>query len=260
MKIVSKYKDYYDNALSYGVNTTQVYVRNEELIEIDKPKEFDLFLKEHYISESFSREFSVKGFHRNDLKIVIKFIAVGFCGKYHIACQFSLFKELNIIKSDTYYDLSKISQYAKRLNSDYSILLSNGKKCSDERLLRWIKRKMEVIQQLFDSKKLKSWFVEFNTPLIAFPAEGYSKQKYDLHFGKDYYLFNGKTALVLHPILKSVDFYRQMNAFECYQAINQFKFGVLANKDNITDNRSDIEKVHSHGFDQKYGFRKRPRK
>lgn len=58
-------------------------------------------------------------------------------------------------------------------------------------------------------------------------------------------------------MLKNIGFQRIKNAFQCYQSIDQYLNGVLGNTEKDDDNRSDLEKVRSHGFDEKYGFRTR---
>lgn len=55
-----------------------------------------------------------------------------------------------------------------------------------------------------------------------------------------------------------IDFYRKKSPVECYQSINQYRFGVLVSDEGGLGKQSDIQKVQSHGFDLKYGFRKRP--
>ena len=66
-----------------------------------------------------------------------------------------------------------------------------------------------------------------------------------------------ENRIITNPNLKEVNFQKVKDAYQCYQEIEQYLNGVLGNIERDDDNRTDIEKVRSHGFDDKYGFRTR---
>ena len=62
--------------------------------------------------------------------------------------------------------------------------------------------------------------------------------------------------LYKYPILKSMNVNKFINADEIYQMIYDYLAKLNLEKENIIDNRNDIEKLTSKGFDKKESFRK----
>jgi hypothetical protein len=79
---------------------------------------------------------------------------------------------------------------------------------------------------------------------------------YEIKKGK---LRNEECFVELNPKLKDLGFFRIHDAFSCYQTIAQYISGVLTNTEIKGSNMTSNEKVQSHGFDSKYGFRTRPK-
>lgn len=258
MRIISKYKDYYDNAMAYGIDSTQVFVRNEEYVKVPITKE-----NEHVLDEY--RYFGMGSFYskpkpHNELKIELDYILLGFCGKHFLGLKFEVIKgQKEPIASETYYTPEQIRKGFLKLASQYDLDLPKGKVPETaDRLGKRFVDKDTSIKALTQSRLFQSWFFTFNCPTFSITPKACSPSRFTSHFGENYYPYRNK-ILVLHPCLKDIDFYRRMNPFECYQNINQYRFGVLGNNEDGHSTQSDIEKVQSHGFDMKYGFRKRPK-
>lgn len=62
--------------------------------------------------------------------------------------------------------------------------------------------------------------------------------------------------LYKYPILKNINVNKFINADKIYQMIYDYLSKLNLEKENIVDNRSDIEKLTSKGFDKKESFRK----
>ena len=62
--------------------------------------------------------------------------------------------------------------------------------------------------------------------------------------------------LYKYPILKNINVNKFINADKIYQMIYDYLTKLNLEKENIVDNRSDIEKLTSKGFDKKESFRK----
>lgn len=72
-------------------------------------------------------------------------------------------------------------------------------------------------------------------------------------------LNKGKWTIIIDPILgaNGIQFCKIKDAFLTYQDIDMYINGVLTNPQNPPVTVSDDEKIKKHGFDTKYGFRKR---
>lgn len=65
--------------------------------------------------------------------------------------------------------------------------------------------------------------------------------------------------LLINPQLSKFGFYKVFDVYSCYQELEMWMSGVLAYPQNMMIEVEDKIKVTKHGFDFKYGFRKRPR-
>lgn len=65
--------------------------------------------------------------------------------------------------------------------------------------------------------------------------------------------------LFINPKLSTYEFFKVLDVYTCYQELEMWMSGVLAYPQNIMIEVEDEIKVTKHGFDLKYGFRKRPR-
>ena len=72
------------------------------------------------------------------------------------------------------------------------------------------------------------------------------------HWNND--VFNG--LLIKNPSLKSFEFYKVLPDYQIYQELEMYLGNVLVTRDEIPV-MTDKQKVSSHGFDEKYGFRTR---
>ena len=58
--------------------------------------------------------------------------------------------------------------------------------------------------------------------------------------------------------LKYREFYKVLDSYSAYQELDMWMSGVLAYPQNLMIEVDDKSKIQKHGFDKKYGFRKRP--
>ena len=248
MRIISKYKDYYDNAQIYGIDTTQIFVRNEELVLTEKVHQFQ---STGYHAEKFT----IYGLPNH--KLNINYFVVGFCGYLYIGCQFTVSKNDIIIEAQTFYHFNRVHKYFKKLIVKYPIEI-NYRNPTTKEVFRRINVTLNRHKELKSVAAINDYFVKFNTPTFVFHIKSYLPERY-LQFRTTNYL-NTKIQIVKNPILKKLDFYRAVTPVECFQKINQYRFGVLTELNQKTSKQTNIEKVRSHGFDAKYGFRTRPKR
>jgi hypothetical protein len=71
MRIISKFKDYYDGGAMYGIDKERVYVRETKIISVDniKSQYFDVlgFCGDIYILKNFSESSSTKEELKNSI-------------------------------------------------------------------------------------------------------------------------------------------------------------------------------------------------
>lgn len=241
MKIISNYKDYYDAVQAYGVEQDIVYKRFQESVEISTNIGYGECspLEEIYLNS--------KGLKNHYIKA--SDTTVGFCGKLYKGLIFREYKDKKLIQTEVFYQLEDVEKYLKKLQTQH--------------------RKISVIQSWYEPGLLDSLryidFQEFfepnkspkeNTAIFQeIQAPIFVLENNIYHNSED----SKKIQVIKNPNLKDLGFYRVMESYLCFQEIGQFLGGVLVIKENIDSKLNDLDKVKQHGFDEKYGFRKRPK-
>ena len=65
--------------------------------------------------------------------------------------------------------------------------------------------------------------------------------------------------LLINPKLSLVDFFKVLDVYSCYQELEMWMAGTLSYPQNMMIEVKDESKIKKHGFDEKYGFRTRPK-
>lgn len=152
MRIISNFKDYYDNTIkSLGhefIDPKLVYVREtkEDLIDkedIEKKKTFQLLANRacyHYATGKYTK---IKSLHNNDfnVEIDVSVIAIGFCGKlYH--CYDVDISNFHLMKIKKLYSFVDICNYFRK---DGAFVLDLFKTIKNERVE--IKNVEEIVEK-----------------------------------------------------------------------------------------------------------------
>lgn len=226
MRILSKYKDYYDGvAGTMGIDKTIIYDRT--VIEFENKQEYPQQFKK---DKTFNHKKSNR-FHSLDLYCVDSkyyddgspFI-IGFCGKLYVGWKF-----YKGDKCDFTYDENIIKENVK--NKKWSSNLSDD--------LNYIKN--------YDSIDL---FREYNTPIFILDN---NNQDYV------YRKYCGNSKFTINGNLKEYLFYKVFDSFLAFQEIQMFISGVLGVGENTMVEIEDKYKIKKHGFDE-WSFRKEPTK
>ena len=83
--------------------------------------------------------------------------------------------------------------------------------------------------------------LKYKTPILTVTRERY-----------------GKFILTMNPILRDLNFQKQHDQFWTFQELERFLFNDMVEPKDPTINISDKIKAESHGFTDKYSFRKPP--
>jgi len=224
MFIVSKFHDYYDTAIGYGIDKECVYKRNTEKVELLKTGEsFDNLEK---ICNNKKYDYR----NRKYYSYVIENYILGFCGKLYPFVKI-------IYENDTYfiYDNDEFIDFAE---NELNLKIS---KSSYKYYWRRFDNmnNLNEIREFFDLntwKYLERYFNKYKTPI---------------------FLYRENYILELNPCLKDLKFMKIKDAFTAFQDIYMYKAGVLGNTEKNTVNIDDKDRIKQRGFD-KWSFRKHP--
>ena len=228
MLINSKFKDYYDNIMSVGIDRDCVYIRKTEKICHDKEIVF------HLLNSPSNK---LAGY------IFTPFL-IGFCGKIYPVVRVS---KIEIApKKPTHVHLYSLEDYAEYLSTN------NIKIKVDRRSYGRGVDTEEGLKHFFnkDYKKLEIIFMKYKAPVFSI--------EHDEDVSPNNWGYR-PIVLILNPKLKDFDFIRVKDPFTAFQEIFMFKAGVLGNPEKEIITISDKDKAKQHGHDGKYSFKKPPK-
>jgi len=173
--------------------------------------------------------------------INVKKSVIGFCGKLIPVYQLDEYYKENRIGTKTFYSAKNLSDF---FNENKNRVVPQGffNGLSIKEIDKYLKAS-------FFERKYSSWFQTVQCPVFQI----INQQKIKA-------IDSNKVSIKKNPILKTLDFYKIKDAYSAHQEISQYLGGVLTSREVLKENLTDVEKVKKHGFDEKYGFRTRPKK
>ena len=252
MLIISKQNDYYDTALSYGVDKSVIYKRKECFVKIlDGQRYSNIFKLKSNIGSSLLNPFPSSLFNlimstditNLDMDYSYKDeIFLSLSGRYILFCGEIVPFIFLTGRTKNHRDFSE-SFYDKKHLFDflYSVKYSNKK-----HLDKFLSSSPYFFNKVIRSKKIELFLNgflkvscecvhhEIDSPIIELNSSGYVK----------------------NPLLKKYKFAKKYDPFSAYQKIEQFVSGVLGGQTPRLIEISDDIRLESHGFDKKTSFRK----
>lgn len=218
MLIISKFRDYYDTAIAYGIDKECAYDRKNEVILTHKRNKH--------------RQESTHEFENKNYKYVFTNYTLGFCGEvYRIVTVFQKDKwNYSNDKLIGFYDAQSMIDYMK----EHDI----GLKEVRFRWHSWSRNRWQSeteVKEYFDKEIKQTTYDLFRKHYVPIWIAGYN-------------------YIELNPVLKDYKFAKVKDAFTAFQAIHQYMAGVLGNKEKDTINISDKIRIKQHGFD-KWSFK-----
>ena len=255
MNIKSDFKDYYDSALSYGVDKTINYIRikrefvcyslrNEK--KITEPKDTLDVLKVpmgvlYKIPNVLTRCHLHPGFNED---LTIKPKLIGFCGKLYPCIEIDNMTFYNTDKISSKLSDSIISEFFKDRET-LETSLSNSKldyfgnrrrlgNFTDKSITHdsWIRSTQEIKCDTYDEV-----FIKLGTPVFKLVSGGYN------------------CSCTLNPWLKNEQFEQIKNPVEAFQEISMYIGNQLAQQKDPVDKIPDDVMRDKKGFD-KWSFRR----
>lgn len=249
MRIFSKYHDYYDTALSYGIDPSIIYERkDEDITELHSTQPF-LFDK---LSKIYSKvfDFNASRIDNEDLQIISKTLIL-FCGKIYLCIEI-VYKVKNANKT-----IEKITErtteFVYTLNAFKKIITNHTKIDLEKNLSDYWTSNMSNMSAdkrfrlLFEKQGTESGAVidlhfKLDSPLIVMTKNVSSKSRKIFTIHKN-------------SCLKNIEFYKIVSPFEAFQELSMFIGGIMGGKSPIMIEVSDKDRIAKHGFD-KFSFRK----
>jgi hypothetical protein len=228
MKIISKFRDYYDNISHQYLDKDILYLRKNqtkqlsriEVKRLPKVDYFDLVISEH--EHLLHQEF------------------ICFCGK--------VIPVITLRKMDlygtillTFYDATTLEQYLHQIKHPLQFNQLKWRHHSYLYILKSIKNFFARSEGL---ENLEPYYRKWNTPCFVFRRSLGDRFEYQIE---------------INPCLREYNFAKIRDPFSAHQELYMFVSGVLNQPERPMVAISDSDKIHKHGFD-KYSFRKLPTK
>lgn len=195
MRVVSKFRDFYDIGLGLGYDSHVDYIRTprEVIFKDGASPEKEFFGK-------------LKFYNRYDQHVFIEFVIIGFCGQFY-----PLVIATSKSKKTYCYSLEELGAIVK--------------------IDRW--SSYEKFYEDVKALKNDELFIANHSPIVIVDV----------------------AKATWNAFLKPYEFVRIIDPYQAFQKIEMF-LGNMAAPEKPIPKQSDIEKVKSHGFDPKMGFRK----
>lgn len=236
MKIISKFRDYYDCIQGYGIDQNFVYPRTTEEKDFSPQINSDQyrFVLDNFIGNKRYGDLFVDSY------------VIGFCGK--------LFPVYKLVYRDLTHDCGNTRwAYTNKGVEKFFKELNTGKKKREEYLKSymfgkhqsWLDRRRFVqanVINMFEELHgydMLSTFVEFNVPVFVIK---------DIEEG--YYHRPTTAKIDLNPCLLDYHFQAIFDPYTAYQEIQMFISGVLGLKEPYMVNISDEHMRDAKGFNE----------
>ena len=240
MRIISKFRDYYDGYADYtnGDSRIKHYIRKEEEIEISK-----------YLLKNFENDLLRTPFNFRAAYMIIAGKVYPFVHVYRPAER-------------QYIDDIGISIYSDPINDYYFDSKSLIKRyLSEKEKINKMRKKNKTYGWRFgidgmSKRDVENFFktdygdmtdlcIEFDTPIILISPEDPYYERKDMTY----------RICKKNVNLKEYGLSKLFSAPEMYQLIDVFVSNVLVKDEMPMIHLKDVEKIQSHGFDKKSSFR-----
>lgn len=252
MRIISKFKDYYDGAQAYGADPDNVYVRKTTIIEKlgEMPEELRSATNNSWKTENdttttwlpiLNSEHDLSYVYELKNSRYVSSHIVFFCGKM---VPLKRVRKPNAFGDHTFDFFYSEEDYQEYL-SCYKRKEENLRKWT--RTIRWLK---DPRPKLFSEykKDVINLHIELNTPCFVLSASEHGRGHRNYH----------PLRITINPCLKDYGFYKYIDAYSTYQELSMFTGGVLTNQEDVEPIPDEYLK-EAKGFDD-WSFKKMPTK
>lgn len=218
MKIISKFSDFYDIGLAYGIDEKLRFNRSTKEINLDT--ELKLYINEYeYIKDLIS------------YKLILYFNYLGFCKKIYPFIKIEIYEVGK--KNKEYFNLLKYEDYCYSQDSLIESILSQVSKTQIQKITKRRWGKSNYIYRIFDDfkntnlKELYEVFETYKTPYFVF------EQSYKKTINKRTNEFEFNLRCKIIPKLKNYKFVKIKNPMQTFQEISMYLGELNHKEDNI---------------------------
>jgi len=247
MRIITKFKDYYDSArcFTFCEGSEAVYIRKTETQKIDLPRNALYW----YQAYSAIRKKSFP---------TLKFALIGFCGKIYTVYTYQIdmydkqYYPYDLVNPHNLYFYNKRTLLKELLcNNEFKAQRKGFVKVAkrypkslaigEETLIKSLKELDAVIANF--TPELEKWFLKYKIPVFVLQQEDNCRIS--------------DWELILNPKLEDYKFYKQFVPTIAYQELEMFFNSVLVTKENPIQITDSLVLLQAKGFDKKISFRHR---
>jgi hypothetical protein len=226
MKIVKSFRDYYDSACAWDRESVPLYVRKSQTFKTNDIRDPSFRIVMGLLNRMPC--------YNKGCRWVI-----GFCGRLYPAYSSSRYS----VNKNMFYDIQSLITAAYQAETSYYFtdeasireLQNNNSNRFSGRLNRWSWNRF--VQDRGTPPPNDAVFRFFRAPV---------------------FLSNLETVTV-NAKLYECNFQTQFDPYTAYQELDMYLSNNLSDQQEPSSEVSDDLKRHYHGFDKKYGFRKRPK-
>lgn len=240
MRIVSDFKDYYDSASGFGVDTSIVYTRmtkhpqcEEDGAEVSK----DILAACSHITHQ-DRFFNI------DQRAGSSVIYVGVAGKIYVGLGF-------VVNSEVPTPELFPRKWGDVHHTKQIYAWSAGDLTKEQ-----LAEESTFFPRSYEAATVGEWFSKNVDNRAVENLELFTKHNLTTFLVVD--SRHGR-AITLNPCLKDVMFQRVMDSYTTFQEISMHVSGVLAQKDQMTHTPTDKELLYARGHDD-MSFKRAPTK
>ena len=225
MRIISKFKDYYDNAICYSYcDHSNIYVRNEQEY-IDNTLNITALKYYPFFNHS-----------------ILTFNILGFCGKFYLIIDYNGVYYININDLIDNFKPTNISLYKKYLESVTYENPGYKKVQVKDKLVRLPEKILNQFLEVNSNTLLQNLFIKYGIPYFLIKLT-------------DIYGVKNPKLITNFNSLKTLKFYKVFNANQTYQELEMFFNSVLVRSESPAQILDSKVLITAKGFDVKTSFR-----
>lgn len=253
MRIISKFRDYYDHAAGMGIDKTLIYKRSETRIELQKNEEFPT-----YINDMFKTMASPYRFRNNNCFTFNEYV-LGFCGKFYPFLNlktdaFTTPTSNNLERDNYLHSETAIRAFLNNkrfgpMYTDWTKRYSSKELCDSWNPLFCAQQYNKVFSQCPEHDEE---FHAFNTPIILYAIS-------DREWSKSKNRWTTDKWMKLNPDLSKLNFVTVIDPYTAFQEIAMYMSGVIGCRENDMIQISDTDMRDAKGF-YDMSFKKHPTK
>jgi len=259
MKIISKFKDYFDTRTCYAnpdyCSDDFQWIRKESKLEMPAPR--------IQLQDSWESNYGFQIIDKSkwlDFRYDVETFVIGFCGEWYEGYKVIKLAQFGYIK--TFYLLTPALRlamdtkyiekaYKKNGFDQFNTYAHKCRKSSVELTIQEIVKTIQASQgrrfnHLVKELDKLNLFKKHNTPTLLIQDNPSSYNKINL---------------TINPKLEDYQFYKCIPAEQAYQEVEMYLANELIPKDDPDQLvETNVNKAERHGFDKKTSFRKGPTK